>query len=207
MLDCCIDVSDNDSIQSWPRIYAPGIRVAFVKAMQGAGPTYSTWKPQCEGAQAAGIVVIPYLFLTRGPAVSDVIKNFVAEASLAKGKHFALDWEGRASQTCTPADAEAIGLGIAAQMKSVPIGYWGESGSTPAQPTIKMQAWDRWIPRYPQVPQPASLAVMRPAGLTKVPPGAKWWQYTSAGRVDGITGPVDRSAWIGTEAELEAWLT
>lgn len=207
MLDCCIDISDNNIIKSWPDVYAAGIRVAFIKAMQGAGPTYSTWKPQSIGALHVKIAVIPYLFLARGHAVRDVITNFVTETCLVKGNPFALDWEGRASQTATPVDAEAIGLGITAVAGRVPTGYWGEEGATPAQPTLIMDKWDRWIPRYPQVPQPPNIGHMRSSSLAKCPPGAKFWQYSSSGIVNGIEGFVDRSVWLGTEEELTAWLS
>lgn len=207
MLDCCIDVSDNNVVTNWSAVYAGGIRVAFIKAMQGAGPTYPTWKPQSLGARSANIAVIPYIFLARGHAVKDVITNFVTETGLIKGNPFALDWEGRASQTATPMDVEAIGLGIAAVAGRIPIGYWGEVGATPAQPTPTMQKWDRWIPRYPQVPQPPNIVHMQASSLAKCPPGAKFWQYSSCGIVDGIEGPVDRSVWLGTEDEFNSWLT
>lgn len=201
-LDVCIDVSDNNVITDWAMVYASGIRVAMIKAMDGAGPTYRTWTSQSTGARAAGIAVIPYLFLEP----MDSVANFIAETGLTEGSPCAVDWEGRANQTATPVVAETIGMGLSATTKRVPLGYWGEEGSTPAQPTAGMAEWDRWVPRYPQVPQPPNFAALTPHALRKQPPGALFWQYTSAGDVPGIEGPVDRSVWLGTEEELTAWL-
>lgn len=206
MIDCIIDVSDNDPTIDWHRAYAAGTRLAFVKAMQGADPAYRTYVAQSTGARAAGIWVVPYVFLARGPAPVQVIAAFAAKVKLVRGMPFALDWEGTASQTAPAADVEAIGTGLSVVASRVPVGYWGEPGSTPAVPTRLMDAYDRWVPRYPQVPQPPNFAAMHPASLAKRPPGALFWQYTSAGHVDGIAGPVDRSVWCGTVAELAAWV-
>ena len=201
-LDVCIDISDNNTISDWSAVYASGIRVAMIKAMDGAGPTYRTWAAQSSGARAAGIVVIPYLFMEP----MDSAENFIAETGLAANDPYALDWEGRANQTAAPSDAEAIGVALSSVAQRPPLGYWGEPGSTPAQPTAAMEGWDRWVPRYPQSPQPANFAELTPGALAKQPPGALFWQYTSAGEVSGIDGPVDRSVWLGTEDELTAWL-
>lgn len=201
-LDVCIDVSDNNVISDWSAVYNSGIRVAMIKAMDGAGPTYSTWASQSAGARASGISVIPYLFME--PMDSAV--NFISETGLIANSPYALDWEGRANQTAAPSIAEAIGTSLIAVAQRPPLGYWGEPGSTPAQPTAVMATWDRWVPRYPQVPQPASFSELTLSSLGKQPPGALFWQYTSAGVVPGIEGPVDRSVWLGTEDELTAWL-
>jgi lysozyme len=201
-LDVCIDISDNNVITDWSAVYTSGIRVAMIKAMDGAGPTYRTWASQSAGARAAGIAVIPYLFMEP----MDSAANFIAETGISENSPLALDWEGAADQTATPAVAEAIGTQLSAVTKRVPLGYWGNPGSTPAQPTPAMEGWDRWIPRYPQSPEPANFAELSPGALAKQPPGALFWQYTSSGQVPGIEGPVDRSVFLGTEDELTAWL-
>lgn len=43
--------------------------------------------------------------------------------------------------------------------------------------------------------------------VTQFPAGdVKLWQYTSLGRVDGISGACDVSLWLGTQAELDAYV-
>lgn len=204
--DVVIDVSDAQASIDWPTVYKSGIRVAFIKAMEGSAIGYRTWKPQSIGADAAGIFVIPYIFLRPTPPET-VITNFASVTGLKKGEPFALDWEGEASETEAPANVETIGLGLAKIAGRPPVGYWGNPGSTPAQPTTIMQSWRRWIPRYPQSPEPPNFAAMTVRNVAKKPPSALFWQYTSAGVVSGIKGPVDRSVFCGTADQLTAWLS
>jgi lysozyme len=212
MLDIAIDVSDaqgppNPPID-WNAVYNAGILIAFVKALEGTGTSYPTWRAQSSGARAAGIKVIPYFFL-RPVDPAAAIAHFVGITGLMAGMPFALDWEGSASQTCTPAIAETIGTGLNKVAMRSPIGYWGMPGSTPAQPTDLMQTWDRWIPEYPE--PVADFSALSPAALNRLQtramaqPGALFVQYTSSGIVPGITGNVDRSIWLGSLDQLTAW--
>lgn len=204
MLDICIDVSDSQPVISWKAVYAAGIRLAFVKAIEGVALGYSTWVPQSIGAREAGIMVVPYGFLRPTTVPPIVAANFIKGAGIQHMSPFALDWEGRAATTCTAAQAETIGNQIAVVAGRKPLGYWGMPGSTPSTPTAGMSGWDRWVPRYPQLPQPAKFADLRPLNALKRPPGL-FWQYTSSGKVDGIPRLVDRSVWCGTMDELVAW--
>jgi lysozyme len=207
-LDICIDISDaqgppNPPID-WKAVYTSGIRIAFIKALEGNGLSYPTWKSQSIGARAAGIMVVPYFFLRPVDPVA-AVAHFKTVTGLVSGMPFALDWEGRASQTCTAQIAETIGLGLEKISGRTPVGYWGNPGSTPAQPTNIMQTWDRWIPRYPQVPQPSNFAALSATNKAKQPPGSLFWQYTSNGTIPGVKGSVDRSVWLGTGYQLNAW--
>jgi lysozyme len=214
-LDICIDTASWQGVVDWPRVYANGIRIAFIKAMEGANPHYPSWKPQSEGARRAGLVVIPYLYL-RPENPKAVVAAFAQVTDLWPGMAFALDWEGRASQTATAAQAEEIGeeLGLIAGRK--PIGYWGLPGSTPSAPTERMMEWPRWVPRYPRIGATAWEAL--PAGIRDAP--AFYWfgrsgsagglpvfaQYTAWGRVPGVTGDVDRSvAFFPTVDDALTW--
>ena len=209
MLDVCIDVSDAQGSPrrpiDWRAVYGAGIRVAFVKALEGAGRSYPTWRDQSAGARAAGIAVVPYFFLRPVDPVA-AVAQFRTIAGLVPGMPFALDWEGRASQTCSASVVETIGTTLSSIAQRRPVGYWGMPGSTPARPSTLMQAWDRWVPRYPQVPQPPNFTALTPRNAARMPPGALFWQYTSAGSVAGIDGPVDRSVWCGSAEQLTAWV-
>jgi hypothetical protein len=149
-LDICIDVSDAQKVIDWPAVAGAGIRIAFVKATEGATFTAKTFERNRTQAAAAGIVVIPYHFL-RHDDPQGQIRHFRAVTGLDAGMPFALDLEGRASQTASARDAEMIGEELALVAGRPPIGYWGLPGSTPVAPTRKMLAWPRWIPRYPVV--------------------------------------------------------
>lgn len=214
--DIAIDVSDNNGAIDWPAVHAAGIKIAFVKAMEGVGRDYPTWGPQSEGANQAGLIVIPYLFLRPcDPKVAAA--HFRQVTGLGPGMAFALDWEGRASQTATPPVAEAIGEELARIAERKPIGYWGLPGSTPAAPTEAMRAWPRWVPRYPVIgtnswkmlPDRARLhpQLYWPGGRAQndLP---HFGQYTAWGRVAGIQGVVDRSvAFFPSLADALTWCT
>ena len=215
-LDICIDTSDNQERRApidWPAVYADGIRIAFIKIMQDPMARYSGWEAQVTGARAAGIFVIPYAFLVPADPAS-YAKEFAVRADpLEPGGAFMLDWEGRASQTCTPPVAEAIGRELAARYGRDPIGYWGLPGSTPAMPTEIMLGWPRTVPRYPngaaeQFDDLPERDILDPILAVKTERGGLpvFWQYTANGKVKGITGPVDRSvAFFPTEADAIAW--
>jgi hypothetical protein len=210
--DIVIDVSDNNPRIDWRQAYAAGIRVALCKILENPAHPYPTGPLQLAGAAAAGIIGVPYGFLRPVNPIT-YAREFKTRCDLRPGMRFMLDWEGRASQTCTPAIAEMIGEELAQTAGVKPIGYWGEPGATPALPTRLMQSWDRMVPRYPH--QGARCWTDLPEGVRNRPE-AKWIaetrglprlaQYTAWGRVPGIAGDVDRSVVFAlTEAAALAW--
>ncbi len=200
-LDCCIDVSHWSNCGEeidWAAV-DPAILLVFAKATQGTSYVDPSFAKNKDGALASGRMFVPYHFMD-GSDRDDQIDNFWPH--LDKGKPFALDWEGRASQTASPEDAEYIGERLSVSVGCRPVGYWGIPGSTPAMPTDPMKNWVRWVPRYPIVGA-RSIADLPTDRLSMI--AAPFWQYTSQGRVAGIKGYVDRTLWNGTEDELDAW--
>lgn len=211
-LDIAIDVSDNNDVVDWPALYAAGIRIAFIKIIEWPGHLYPSGPAQLAGARAAKIAAIPYGFL-RPCDPGAYVREFAARCDLSPGMGFMLDWEGRASQTCSAQVAEQIGEQLALIAQRPPIGYWGEAGSTPAAPTNKMLRWGRFVPRYP-IRGVNSFAAL-PQVIRDNP--ERWWkldggimglprfgQYTAWGRVGGVKGLVDRS--VGFFANEQAAL-
>lgn len=188
LLDVVIDVSDAQGIIDWAAVAGDGITVAMVKATEGATFTASSWHANQRGATQAGIKVIPYHFIRPGDAAAQAA-HFQEVAGLAQGMVCALDWEG--TRTGTADDVEQIGQALAAITGRNPLGYWGIPGNTPEAPTAAMQAWDRWVPRY-RAGNIANFALMTGGHQD---PGIPFlfWQYTPAGKIAGINGPVDRS--------------
>lgn len=210
--DIAIDLSDNNSVTDWSAVYGAGIRIAFIKIMELPTEAYPSGPKQIAGARDAGIVPIPYAFLRPcDPKVA--AKEFASRCDLAAGMPMCLDWEGRASSTCTAGVAEEIGETLALTAKRKPVGYWGIPGSTPAAPTAAMLAWDDWVPRYP-VTGVNSFAALPERAQSH--PELYWLprhkdavlplfgQYTAQGRVPGISGLVDRS--VAFFASIEAAL-
>lgn len=191
--DTTIDVSHWQGKQiDWTAVRTAGKRVAMIKATQGTS-TDDTWLINRAGAQNAGLLVIPYTFLSQEDAAVQV-DYFVKVAGLTSGMPAALDWEGNGAPVASL--VEAVGLGVANVIGRDPLGYWGIF--PPGNPTPAMTKWPRWIPRY---------GVNNGRPDYNHPVDAPWlfWQYSSAAQVNGISGKVDASLFSGSEAELTAW--
>ncbi len=207
-LDDVIDVSDAQGVVDWPAVAAAGIKVAMIKATEGHTFAAKTFVVNREGALATGLITpIAYDFLRPGYE-AESLAFFTKVAGIGPGSLTMLDWEGRASDTCTPQEIEDIGNAILERSGRLPLGYWAKTGATPRPPTAEMQTWPRVIPAYPQIGAKAFTAVPHAYQINPLLhwPGALFAQYTCWGIVSGVKGPVDRSVWIGTAAERAAWL-
>ena len=208
LLDVVIDVSDANGEIAWPRVAAAGIRVAMIKATQGATVKAHRWEANRAGAESAGIRAVPYHFVTNADIAAQSA-HFEAVAGLGPGMAYALDWEKCLQRdgtelTASAEQVEMMGKILTAVLGRAPLGYWGIPGNTPQPPTALMQDWERWVPRY-RLGKIASFGDMPPSHQS---PGTPFlfWQYTDGGRVDGITGDVDRSvADFASVENLLAW--
>jgi len=208
LLDVIIDVSDANGEIAWQRVAAAGVRVAMIKATQGATFKAHRWEANRAGAQAAGIRVVPYHFVTNADVAAQSA-HFEAVAGLTPGTAYALDWEKYALRdgtglTATAEQVETMGKILTAVLGRAPLGYWGIPGNTPEPTRPSMQDWERWIPRY-RLGKIASFADMPLSHQSPGPPFL-FWQYTDGGRLDGIAGDVDRSvANFASVQDLLAW--
>jgi len=202
--DVAIDVGDAQPKIGWGQVYGAGIRIAMVKASEGTHFKSPVFEAQKAGALAAGLKVVAYHFLR--PGVEQQAQYFVLSAGLGHGSAFALDWEGRASSTAAPVDVESIGNQLSSLTGRLPLGYWGNPGSTPASPTPAMQSWDRWVPRYPLQGAKEFSDLPPDLAASRHPAGALFWQYTCWGQVPGIPVAVDRSVvYANSVEEALAW--
>jgi lysozyme len=219
LLDIVIDVSDAQGTNiHWDDIAAAGIRVAMIKATEGATFTAHTWAANQAGANAAGITVIPYHFMTNADPAAQA-DQFHKVAGLSPGAAYALDWEPRVADgvniTAGATQVDAMGRTLQTFVGRTPLGYWGIPGSTPGAPTTFMTTWDRWVPRYRMGSIPDFTKI--PSQFTSPfgPPGGsspglpfRFWQYTAGGVVGGIGHAVDRSVASFEDADaLIAWCT
>lgn len=203
VFDGVIDVSHYNGAIDWPAVAAAGITLAFVKASEGASLVDPRFAANSAGAEGAGILVIPYHFINLGDPVAQA-RHFIAAAGLGRGAPAMLDWE----TACGAASLVTIGEAVAAATARDPIGYYGRAQLPRAEPTLSR--WPLMLPEYPRGNRPGQYAtlVAAPPGLPPGRPASRpydFHQYTPAGHVPGISGPVDRSIWVGTRDELRRW--
>lgn len=200
--DVVIDVSHNNGPVNWSAVAEAGIVWAFIKATQGThevDPLFATNRAQ---ALAAGMLVCPYHFLDGNDAAGQAA-HFLAVANPAAGDPVMLDWEQDGVDAAT---LTALGKEIGGVTKRAPIGYYGASWV--ADP--EAASWPLMLPAYPLGNKPgnyASLVMRQPRVPAGRPTGRPYdfHQYTPAGRLPGVIGPVDRSVWVGTITDLIAF--
>jgi len=206
--DGVIDVSHHNGAIDWPAVAGAGIALAFIKATQGVGFVDPAFERNRSAAVKAGVLAVPYHFLDTADADRQA-EHFLGVTALAAGQPAMIDWESAA----TVPSLVAFGLAVADSAGRDPVAYYGFAQLRQASP--ELSRWPLMLPAYPRGNAPGRYGtlVLRPPRL---PPGrASGWdggarpydfhQYTPAGRIAGITGPVDRSVWVGTAADLRAW--
>jgi lysozyme len=208
LFDVVIDVSDAQPAIDWAKVAAAGVRLAMIKASEGATFKARHFEAHNAAARAAGIRVVPYHFMTDADPGHQAA-NFEGACGLVAGMPFALDWEKRhlrdgADITAGAAQVEAVGKLLTAMTGRSPLGYWGTHHHAPGAPTALMNSWERWVPRFPHG-KVASFEDVQPGHRD---PGVPFvfWQYTDGGMIDGIQGDVDRSvASFESIERLAAW--
>jgi lysozyme len=208
VFDGVIDVSHHNGAIDWPAVAGAGIALAFVKATQGIRFVDPTFDRNRAGAAKAGVPVVPYHFIDAADPEAQAA-YFIAVAGLAPGQPAMIDWE-----TAAPiAAAATLGGGVAECTGRAPVAYYGFAQLPVPDPMLS--AWPLMLPAYPRGNRCGDYHSLVTHG-PRLPPGraADWadgrrpydfHQYTPAGRIAGIAGPVDRSIWVGTRAELVAW--
>lgn len=203
VFDGVIDVSHHNGAIDWPAVAAGGIALAFIKATQGMGFVDPAFDRNRGAAVKAGVLVVPYHFIdTSDP--NRQAGHFLIVTGLGDGELGMLDWETEA----TVETVVAIGQAVAFRTGRDPVHYYGFAQLEQADPDLS--GWPLMLPAYPGGITPGNyLSLVKHA--PRLPPGRPterpydFHQYTAAGRVAGIAGPVDRSIWVGTKAELRAW--
>jgi len=208
VFDGVIDVSHHNGAIDWPAVAGAGIALAFIKATQGVGFVDPAFERNRGAAVSAGVLVVPYHFLdTSDPGQQT--EHFLTATVLAAGQPAMLDWETAA----TVADLVAFGQAVAGRTARDPLAYYGFAQLRDASPDLSR--WPLMLPEYPRgttsgcyldlVRRPPRLPPGRPVAWNGGSRPYDFHQYTAAGRVAGIATPVDRSVWVGTLADLQAW--
>ncbi|MED4586681.1 GH25 family lysozyme [Brevibacillus choshinensis] len=187
-----IDVSHHQGEIDWKKVVADGVKGVFIKATEGIGYTDPLFRKNVQNALGVGLKVGLYHFTHPDNSPTDEAKYF---ADTVKGLNaelpLVLDMEQTKNRTASQLTVFASAWLIEVERltgKRVMI-YTGASFARsflgPA-----LYRWPLWVAHY-GVDQPMSN-----------PTWDRWtvFQYTSSGKVNGITGSVDMN-----EMDLAYW--
>ena len=203
VFDGVIDVSHHNGAIDWPAVAGAGIALAFLKATQGTRFVDPTFERNRTGAAKAGVLVVPYHFID-GADPAGTGRAFHRRRRSGGGSA----GDDRLGNRCPDRRGDdARRQPWPSAPARAPVTYYGYAQLPLADPTLS--AWPLMLPAYPRGNRYGDYRSLVTRG-PRLPPGrAPGWddgqrpydfhQYTPAGRIAGIHGPVDRSIWVGTE--------
>lgn len=196
-----IDVSRYQGTIDWRATAGAGVHFAFLKATEGADYLDPKFKENWIGAGRAGILRGAYHFMYWCRPASEQAawfrKNVPAEPS-ALPPVLDVEWNG-SPKTCPQKVSRQKALAMIREMAAAMEAHTGNKPIIYTDITFHAEVlegidleWDFWL---------RSVAA-RPEERYS---NRKWrfWQFTTTGRIPGITGPVDRNAFAGSLQQFQ----
>jgi lysozyme len=202
-----VDLSRNnrhtrlDDAEFYHALKAAGIGLVIHKASQGIGHVDQQYAPRRKLARDAGLAWDAYHFLD-GSAVSTQIAHFIAAAEPDRAMRLALDCEANPTgSSVAPFYANTAAAALDDKRGRQALRYSGAGYLTPQRVPLMPHflAGPIWLAKYGPAPTAGSC---RKLGID--PLDIVLWQVTGSGTVIG-EGPIDRSYFIGSVAELALW--
>jgi lysozyme len=190
-----VDVSYYQGDIAWPRVYRAGVRFAFIRAYDGTDVFDSKFLANWSGARDAKLLRGAYQFFRPELSATDqadlMIKLLRTHGMGELPLVLDVETTGGLSLDAVAHQARLWVERVRTELKVEPIVY------------TNFGMW-RWRGAAELASQPLWLAHYTAQCPSVPPPWQRWtfWQYTDAGRVPGITGPVDLDVFDGTLAEL-----
>lgn len=169
-----IDVSGNNTHPiNWAAVKASGVDAVMIKATEGSTYTNPYFAGDRASARAAGLHVAAYHFARFGDAGAEA--NHFRSVAGADAK--VLDAETSSNASWMTAFLSALGEPPEEEMT------YGSASTLPGG--IRGLLWSaKW-------------------GGAAPAEGEALWQYTDSGTVPGISGAVDESVWMGSDAQYQ----
>lgn len=197
------DISSHNTVTSWPQ-FLGAVDGVIVKISEGVGYAWPGAPNALAQARGAGKLVGAYHFASAGDPVAEA-DYFLSKFAPRPGEVIVLDWEP-ASFT---GDADAWGHAWCQRVISrtgvVPMlylnHYYGTQQSRwPRTRSLGCALWAAWYGANTGRPLP---------GMPSFAPwpGPAMWQFTSNGRLPGLSGVVDLNQFYGTAAQWRAYGT
>ncbi len=198
-----IDVSRWQGEIDWSRVSDAGTRFAFIKATEGGDHLDPNFRRNWEGAKRAGIPRSAYHFVWWCRPAKDQVRWFkrhIPRDADALPPVLDVEWNGH-SEKCGKKIPRAKAL---AKIREMLHGLEAHTGKKPiiyTDITFHEDVLEGELNEYPFWLRSTA------APLRHRYKRERWefWQFTTTGRVPGITGDVDRNAFFGSEREFSAW--
>lgn len=208
-----IDVSHYQEEIDWPKVKASGVSFAILKASEGTGYIDPMFEVNFRGALAAGIVPGTYHFYLPRYDAAQQAAHYLSVLKEVVG-----------SQPCLPPciDLETSGAPTRAAMNNAVRTFMQELERADGRPGLIYTSPGFWstylpVPVFNQnkltltdlewsVRHPLWLAHYTTGWPSQVFPWSGWtfWQYSSAGKINGIRTRVDLNYFNGSAAYLAA---
>jgi lysozyme len=193
-----IDLSANNGSVDFDAVKAAGVSLVILKATEGVDYVDPLFRQNLMRAQHADIMVLAYHYLRirhgKPQDAATQVQQF-HDLIWPLGIHGAriVDVERAENEAATQDEArEAVvqALAVCTCVYTSP-GEWSSFGLL----DLGYGSLDLWEADYAAAPVP-----LAPFGMPRM------WQYTGNGSCPGVTGPVDRSRWLGSRDDLIAWV-
>lgn len=198
-----IDVSKWQKDIDWSQVKGAGTRFAFIKATEGGDFLDENFRDNWAGARKAGVARGAYHFVYWCRPARDQVNWFIRNVPKeADALPPVLDVEWNNLSRC-PRTAPAVAR---AKMREILVALHAHYGKKPViytdinfhedvlEGTHEFDDYPFWV---------RSTAARPEERYEKRP--WEFWQFTTTGRVPGITGDVDRNAFFGSEKDFAGW--
>ena len=189
-----IDVSTYQPVIDWPKVAASGVVGMYARSVWGSSPDSRSVQHRA-GAKSAGLATGSYGVIVEGLDPTAQALAYVQQRMNDEALPPMLDLERGPSKQLAAAEVWCEVVEAALGRSCIVYtgdGWWQSVGNPPMSPLGA---------------RPLVLAAYVEDPARFVPPAWRdWtlWQYTGTGRVEGVSGNVDRSRFRGTLAELHA---
>jgi lysozyme len=196
-----MDVSYYQGTIDWTKVKADGVQYAIIRVSDGLNTPDTKFDSYWAGSRAAGVLHGAYQFFEPSQDPIAQADMLLAKIGTLKPDDLPPTIDVEATGGLTPAQVAAKVKQWVAHVKAAvgrdPIVYTG------------MYFWRDNVGGANVLPSPLFHAQYTSAACPDIAaPWTTWhfWQYTSTGAVNGISGSVDIDRWNGTMAQLQAFL-
>ncbi|AMJ63089.1 glycoside hydrolase family 25 protein [Bosea sp. PAMC 26642] len=197
-----IDVSRWQDEIDWDKVKDAGTRFAFIKATEGGDHLDPNFRRNWDGAKKAGVPRGAYHFVWWCRPAKDQVRWFkrhIPRDPDALPPVLDVEWQNGSQCTRKVSREDAL-----AKIRTMLAALQAHTGKKPIIYTdinFHEDILEGEFNDYPYWLRSTAAPLRHRYARTKW----EFWQFTTTGKVPGITGDVDRNAFFGSESEFAAW--